>query len=544
MHQPKPISRKYDYLVRNVTDGIYQIPKFQRNFVWNKEQSARLIDSLLKGFPIGSFILWKTKERMRAQKCFGDMDIQMPEDSEYVHYVLDGQQRITSLFLAMKGITFGNHSYEEIYVDLDKNLDGDDNVCVLRKPKNGITVKKLTEGDFLAISDEMGREFAQKAYAFEKAISGYEFSTIEIEERQIDKVAEMFTRINTGGTELTLFAIANARFYQEQQNAGGEIVRKGFDLENEVKCLAEDLEESGYETIAEEKTLLLQLMGGIVKADVKQKSILSIDKSDFISSWGEATECLKLAIDKVRDYLRVPVSKLLPYPALLVPIAYLYYKLGKRQPSADQMKHVSKYFFRAVFTGRYSSTVETMLNQDLKLMAKIEANEAIDFDAQDGGIHLVSKSEDYYEEQLLEGFRTSNAFNKGVLCILAQQQPKKLDDGISNVRLDNSWLHIASSRNYHHFFPKGYLKGKEKEDKANVLANIVFVDDYLNKRKIRSKAPSIYIEEFRQGNSQLRETLNTHFIDLDKDGIQDDDYDRFLKNRSRRLAGEILKRIL
>ena len=65
MKQPKPIGRQYNDIINNVNNGIYQIPKFQRDFVWSKEQTAKLIDSLLKGFPIGSFILWKTNQKLK-----------------------------------------------------------------------------------------------------------------------------------------------------------------------------------------------------------------------------------------------------------------------------------------------------------------------------------------------------------------------------------------------------------------------------------------------------------------------------------------------
>ena len=68
MQQPKPISRRYDDIIRNIENGIYQIPKFQRGFVWDKNKSAKLIESLLKGYPIGSFILWKTKETLFSTK--------------------------------------------------------------------------------------------------------------------------------------------------------------------------------------------------------------------------------------------------------------------------------------------------------------------------------------------------------------------------------------------------------------------------------------------------------------------------------------------
>ena len=92
--------------------------------------------------------------------------------------------------------------------------------------------------------------------------------------------------------------------------------------------------------------------------------------------------------------------------------------------------------------------------------------------------------------------------------------------------LDNSWLNIASSKNYHHFFPKAYLKklNKYDEDEINCLANITLVDDYINK-------------------PELEQSLKTHYIDLKDFGVLENDYDRFLNKRASVLADEILKRI-
>ena len=64
MNQPKPIPRKYDELMRNIENGIYQIPKFQRDFIWEKERVAKLLDSIIKRYSIGTFILWKTRDRL------------------------------------------------------------------------------------------------------------------------------------------------------------------------------------------------------------------------------------------------------------------------------------------------------------------------------------------------------------------------------------------------------------------------------------------------------------------------------------------------
>ncbi len=74
MNQPEPQSIPLPILMNDVQKGLIKIPQFQRDFVWTKEKSARLLDSILKGYPIGTFILWKTKETLRTIRNLGNRD--------------------------------------------------------------------------------------------------------------------------------------------------------------------------------------------------------------------------------------------------------------------------------------------------------------------------------------------------------------------------------------------------------------------------------------------------------------------------------------
>src|SRR3972149_4570269 len=98
MLQPENQSKKYDALFADIDTGRTKIPMFQRDFVWSKEQTAKLIDSIIKGYAIGTFILWKTREEMRAVRNIGNIELPEIPKGDSAHYVLDGQQRITSLY--------------------------------------------------------------------------------------------------------------------------------------------------------------------------------------------------------------------------------------------------------------------------------------------------------------------------------------------------------------------------------------------------------------------------------------------------------------
>lgn len=542
MNQPKPIPRKYNELMINIENGVYQIPKFQRDFVWGKEQVAELLDSIIKGYPIGTFILWKTKDRLRSVKNIGGEIFKEPLEGDFVYYILDGQQRITSLYLAVKGLTLNNDkNYNELYVDLEEakkwieNPEYDGEIVTSEKPNHDmfVTFYELINESVLTIAKKYNLEIAELVEKLKKMVENYEFSTIEIENQPLGRVTEIFTRINTAGKTLTLFEIMNAKIYQERN---GEVI---FDLDEKFNELIRCLENSGYETIAENKTIILQLISLILKQNAKRDAILSLPKEDFISIWDDAVKALKLAIDKLRTYFRIPVSKLLPYYVLLVPIAYFYYTNNFKEPTTEQIKNIEIYFFRSAINQRFSSGVEYKLNNDIKIMDKIRQKEIINWNKE----LPLEYSKETLKSWLKEyPFSTSYAFDKSVLCIFAYFQPKRFKDN-SIVILDNSWLSRSNSKNYHHFFPKAYLNKKGKE--ANVLANITFVDDYLNKREIRSKSPSIYIlREFAKSNPHINETLKSHLIDdIDEFGVSNDDYEIFLEKRTERIMEEILRRI-
>ena len=103
-HQQKPDHENYATLIHEIGTGVIKIPKFQRDFVWSIDKTAKLLDSILKGYPIGTFILWQTDERINDIKNIGDIELPETKDGVKVKYVLDGQQRITSLYAAYMGV--------------------------------------------------------------------------------------------------------------------------------------------------------------------------------------------------------------------------------------------------------------------------------------------------------------------------------------------------------------------------------------------------------------------------------------------------------
>jgi hypothetical protein len=532
--QPKPDSKKYADLISEIQKGIIKIPKFQRDFVWSIDKTAKLLDSILKGYPIGTFILWQTDERINDIKNVGNLPIPPTPDGNKVQYVLDGQQRITSLFAAYLGAEIQKvgekkiTDYNNIYVNLDVNITENDDQVISAEP---VGENHLSLSDVLNFMDRMTdiqERFSdvqfKQIHAYSRAFDTYDFSTVLLRKEDIESAIEVFTRINTGGQTLTLFEIMAAKTYDENQK---------FDMQDKWSEFVKELKDIKYESIS--STVVLSVLSLVLSRtkECKRKTILSLNKQVIIDTWEDVISAIKDSIDYFRTTYRIPVSHLLPYDSLLVPFAYFFF-YKKDKPEADQRKFLEEFFWRMSLSFRYSSSTESSLAQDIKRIDKILKGERPDY--ADIKVYLDSP------KALIDtNFSAGNSYCKAILCLLAYQEPKDFRDN-GKVILDNSWLKMANSKNYHHFFPKAYLKGKTVSN-SNSLINITLVSDHLNKRKIGAKAPSVYIGDFTDQNSDIELALGSHFISLDNCGIESNDYQQFLNARAEKVFAHLKSRI-
>lgn len=533
--QPKPDSKKYSDLISEIQKGIIKIPKFQRDFVWSIDKTANLLDSILKGYPIGTFILWQTAERINDIKKVGNLEIPPTPDGTKVQYVLDGQQRITSLYAAYLGAKIQKvgekkiTDYSDIVVNLDTDINESEDQVISAEPtgEKYISLNAVLNFSYQkakSLSDRFSEEELERIDSYSTAFKTYEFSTVVLRKEDIGSAIEVFTRINTGGQTLTLFEIISAKTYDEKQH---------FDMQEKWEDFIRELKEIKYESIS--STVVLSVLSLVLSRtkECKRKTIITLDKQDIIDTWSKVISALKDSIDYFRTTYRIPVSHLLPYDSLLVPFAYFFYHKQDR-PDAEQRKYLEEFFWRMSLSSRYSSSTESRLAQDIKRIDKILVGERPEYS--DVKVNLDSP------QSLIDtNFSAGNSYCKAILCLLAYQEPKDFRDN-GKVILDNSWLKVANSKNFHHFFPKAYLKGKTVLD-SNSLMNITLVSDHLNKRKIGAKAPSVYIGDFAAQNNEINAALNSHFIDIKGHGIESDDYQQFLTARAEKIFTRLKSRI-
>lgn len=533
---PENHTKQYEALFLEIDSGQIKLPMFQRDFVWDKEQSAKLIDSILKGFPIGTFIFWKTREELRSYRDIGNHKLPDTPKGDYAQYVLDGQQRITSLYAIRKGIRLTRDGkvvdYKDIYINLDFNPATDEQRAVANKEegKDYVSVHDVLTQKLSGFYKSLTPEKAELVEEYKNKLTTYNFSTITIKDYPIEIACEVFSRINTGGKALTLFEIMVAMTYDE---------KNGFDLAEKYEELIDGTEDDDacllkakFETIPE--TVAMQAVAAITLGSIRAKDILKIRRADFIKNWQVMRESIFSAVDFIRSEMGIPVSHLMPYPVLLVPLTHFFYLTKNKKPTVHQIALLEQFYYWVGLNWRYSSAAETKVSEDLKKIADIAKNKIPRYPSNELNVDKGDIEETW--------FSAGNANCKAILSLLASQSPTSFDTG-GKVILDNSNLKIASSRNYHHFFPKDFVKKKFTDQEPNLIANITLIDGFSNKHRIGAKSPSAYITKFMTDNPKLKKGLRSHLINPDTFGVMADDYPKFLAERSALIAAKLNEKL-
>lgn len=520
MAMPTGLNPTINEIVKCINDGEYRIPRFQRDFVWDIKKSAALLDSIFKGFPISSIILWKTKNELSEIRNLGGVEIPGRDTGRYTSYIIDGQQRLTSLYFSLKGLKTNTGSdfsgmcisltasrrEQLVYDELPKDASPDDFV----------NVKNLFNATALSGSH------AEKRLEYYQILLQYKISVIEIDDDnlELDEVIEIFERLNLGGKKLNLFSIIAARTYKAPEDDDS-----GFDLAKKFESFNKTLDDKNYGKIGD--SVFLQTIAACLIEKVNKADILRSLNSDLvISNYDKIEKALSAAIEHLKGQsYGVLVANLLPYQRMLESFAYFHYKMENKHISPQQEQFLVDYFWRSVIGKRYNSSADTNLNTDIERIKKIVDNEIPSQEP------IVLSPRTIFENGR---FTLSSAYVIGILCLLAQMLPQSFAVG-RTINITNDSVSNAAKKQYHHFFPqKSTAVASKPEYKAivNNVVNIVFMDAITNDQ-ISNRNPSDYIAEFSKENDQFAEVLESHYISLNGYGIFDDNFITFLNARSR-----------
>lgn len=572
-----------------VQDGSIQLPEFQREWVWEDDRIRSLLASVSLSYPIGTLMLLTTGNpdvRFKARGVAGAP----PASAEPEQLLLDGQQRITSLYQVLASgevvETQDDHKkpikrwyYIDIMAALDPAADRDEAIISVPESRQVRTLHeikldvstveleweqrlfplRLIFGDNSELRRWL-RDFAKHGTAegtderderdklmdrFDaEVIQGFESYLVPTillgKQSPKDAVCQVFEKVNTGGVSLTVFELLTATFAADE-----------FDLREDWKRTHGTMVTKNPVLKAIESTDFLQTVTLLATYEVRRQwDQQTVDSDGGDDARGPAVSCkrkdvLRLSLDDYKRWREVAVQgyeeagrllvsqylftpKDLPYRTQLVPLAAIFARLGQKAESEGVRVQLRRWYWSGVFGELYGSATETRFARDLPEVLQWIS----------GGPEPDTVSQANFSPARLHTMRSrQSAAYKGLYALLMR-------DGAKDVRTGDT-IQLATYFNdqvdIHHIFPQGWFKD---HGITNRLMDSVVNKTPLSKRtniQVGKKAPSVYLGQIQQRHgltpTDLDAILETHVIDPAI--LRTDDFERFYEARFEQLLRRI-----
>ncbi len=531
----------FSTLMNDIENGRVRLPPFQREFVWSPSKVIDLVDSIYKGYPIGSFFYWKASRKyVTLFRDIKSLSLPSPAPDQELFFILDGQQRVTSIWATFKGTVINDEDYGRICLDLDEGAKYEKGDREERRrirvfdeiePDN---VRFISLRDILSdntrayddIRDKLPRDKKDTLSLARERFRTYPFSVVKVFDLELEDAVEVFQRINQGGKRLTRFELVAANCWSET-----------FDLARAVRDINQRIEErTDFGKV--EPITFIQAMSLIAFDQCKTEHELRLSSGRVQELWPRVSKAVGDAIDWMRDNYGVVRRDMIPYDAMLAVLACYFSEHGTNVP-IEHKTWIDRWFWRSAFSERYAQSQNSQMANDAKAIKELIG----------GKVELpnfpLTISKDDIRHMKIK--RASGAARNAILCLLAQAKPKHFVTG-ADVSLAKDHFSEIKDPNAHHIFPKNFLKKglKRYVEEVHLLPNFCFLPADLN-NKIKDRPPSEYFAEFRGDdakNSSFPAALRSHLIPYGADSpIWNDDYDAFLLQRTELIWAEVLKAV-
>lgn len=503
--------------MEELTSGRMRVPNFQRGFVWDPERVSYLMDSIYKGYPFGSVLLWRTKESLSSERQLGPFALPSNDPSYPTDYILDGQQRITSIFgVFQTDIRVDDPPlWSKVYFDMQAPENVQDSTVVALDdaevdrdryfPLGCLFDPALfrKETDRYPADGPMMKRIDVIQTRFKEATIPLQMITTE------DKtaVAIVFERVNQRGVELDTVQLLSAWTWSGD-----------FDLNQKFEDLAADLAPFGFRDMGADKDLLLRCASAVLTGDPSHDALVKLNGSAVRTGFEKVVTGIKGAIDFLRKNIHVQSLTNLPYDNLLVPLSVFF----AGEPSVqhrmtdDDRREIIKWFWKTCFTRRYNSQPVKSLREDVHEMGALVRGEPSNLSR----IPFAISSKLFVES----GFRINSVLSKSFVLMLAQAEPRSF---ISGQKLDLGAVLKDYNRNeFHHIYPRSFLKESLQNELGDTcLANMCFLSRTDN-NALGGAAPSVYRSKLP---ADLTDIARANFL---PDNTFDDDFAEFMRARS------------
>lgn len=471
-------------IVRDIADNKIGIPAFQRSFVWEPRQVKELFDSIKKGYPIGSVLLWNKKEKMARREFLSDKIL---EPVEGMNYVLDGRQRLTVFYGCISPQHNKDHRFSLCY-NLKNDTFAFPNELKVSKDRD-LLVPISTIFDTFSLLDKLQDIsvkykddpniclYQNRAKELNTILQEYQVVQIVLADCSLDEAYKVFSRINSKGTEISKAEMLQASSYEE----GGILLADAIDN------IRKDLELYNFESLTQDD--ILKCFFKFVDKDFFDQinDLESINLKPYVEV---ARNAICLSARFLYEKCYVLSAKLLPYKKQFIALTW-YFRLHPDYEKAN-IKELRKWFF-------YTTIKKSFQNSSLSVVRKL-FSDFEDF-ARDKNSHPI----EYTEVALPEDFDFSMNWN--------------------NARVDFlllSW--IRHYLKYSPFLSKSYEPqcwhvGKGGPENYFIILN---EDDKLYLRNIFDRQMHIPYYMLSSARKDLSNSSSQAFYNLKKFGLSED----------------------
>lgn len=444
-------------LVEDYRAGRVVIPEFQREYVWQKSKAPRLIDSLYRGFPVSSLLLWESSEDARARRRDP-----RPSRSALVNWLIDGQQRVITLSRTMngdEGIDVVFHTDAEEFRLANAATKKDPDWVRVADLWDDETYRQMRRGlDGTRRADKREARFEAV-----RQILSYVIPVVRMVDHSFDDAVKAFTRINTLGVRLKREDIESAQVAARHS---------GFIADDVVPFLAKTRQQ-GFARL--NIMHLFRACAFVAQPDGRNRTPLhELTRQEVASAWKATERATEQAIGLVRSELGLVNMDILWSGALVVPLIAICATVSPRKRNA---KELAGWLALAALCHRYSGSSETTLDQDLKACRASDPVGALLSNLRAARGSLLAESSD---------FSGALADRSGLLTMYIACVHRGVLDFYTG-----SKVVLQGSVDRHHILPRAQF-AEDQRASADVIVNMAFITGDVNK-SIGQSGPEVYL---------------------------------------------------
>ncbi|MER5643872.1 DUF262 domain-containing protein [Streptosporangium sp. NPDC002524] len=366
-----------EQILNMIAAGELRVPKFQRPFVWRPEQMLNLFDSIERGYPIGSLLIWQTKQQLASLDEIGGLKIPPHRPGDQVAYILDGHQRLSTLFGGLKRPSNAPRSAEQqdwmwwIYRVLG---DGDDRSTRYRHWKYGDRAPHtylpmgsiLRTMDFLAYARDLSpvkvpggdiTPFIDEAEQVAQRIKQYKMAAVRLVGGSLTHAVEVFSRVNSSGQSMTPDQMVTALTY----------ATTGPDsLADRMEAIQERIAVSGFGEIPSLTIFraILAISGEEDVQDTRWEALAKRVEGGLLAAVEATDTALEEAVFFLRSHVGVPLARLVPYNLQIMLLAAFFHFCP--EPNGKQLHLLERWFWTTSWSGHFAGANTTQVRQSLQ----------------------------------------------------------------------------------------------------------------------------------------------------------------------------------